>query len=63
MGRPTKVTQAKRNREMVKRMKQQDKEARRIQRKSENGETTPRVLDGEDPDLVGLRPGPQPPLY
>lgn len=62
MGRPTKVTQAKRNREMVKRMKQQDKEARRMQRKSENQEA-PRVLEGEDPDLVGLRPGPQPPLY
>lgn len=62
MGRPTKVTQAKRNREMVKRMKQQDKEARRTQRKSENQEA-PRVLEGEDPDLVGLRPGPQPPLY
>lgn len=62
MGRPTKVTQAKRNREMVKRMKQQDKEARREQRKFENGEA-PRVLDGEDPDLVGIRPGPQPPQY
>ena len=62
MGRPTKVTQAKRNREMVKRMKQQDKEARREQRKSENEEPR-RVLDGEDHDLVGLRPGPQPPLY
>ena len=62
MGRPTKVTQAKRNREMVKRMKQQEKEARREQRKLESDEPRP-VLDGEDPDLVGLRPGPQPPLY
>jgi hypothetical protein len=62
MGRPTKVTQAKRNREMVKRMKQQDKEARREQRKLEP-EELPRVLDGEDPDLVGIRPGPQPPQY
>jgi len=62
MGRPAKVTQAKRNREMMKRMKQQDKEARRVQRKAENEELRP-VLEGEDPDLVGLRPGPQPPLY
>ena len=62
MGRPTKVTQAKRNREMVKRMKQQEKEARREQRKLESDEPRP-VLDGEDPDLLGLRPGPQPPLY
>ena len=62
MGRPTKVTQAKRNREMVKRMKQQDKEARREQRKLES-EDPPRVLDGEDPDLFVIRPGPQPPQY
>ncbi len=62
MGRPAKVTQAKRNREMQKRMKQQDKEARRVQRKTENEELRP-VLDGEDPDLLGLRPGPQAPLY
>ncbi len=62
MGRPAKVTQAKRNREMMKRMKQQDKEARREQRKAENQEMRA-VLDGEDPDLVGLRPGPQAPLY
>ena len=62
MGRPAKVTQAKRNREMQKRMKQQDKEARREQRKAANEELRI-VLDGEDPDLVGLRPGPQAPLY
>ena len=62
MGRPAKVTQAKRNREMMKRMKQQDKETRRVQRKAENEELRP-VLEGEDPDLVGLRPGPQTPLY
>ncbi len=62
MGRPAKVTQAKRNRELMKKMKQQDKEARRAQRKAES-ETERPVLDGEDPDLVGLRPGPQPPLY
>jgi hypothetical protein len=47
---------------MQKRMKQQDKEVRREQRKAENEELRP-VLDGEDPDLIGLRPGPQPPLY
>jgi hypothetical protein len=56
MGRPAKVTQAKRNREMQKRMKQQDKEIRREQRKTENEELRP-VLEGEDPDLIGLRPG------
>jgi hypothetical protein len=62
MGRPAKVTQAKRIREMQNRMKQQDKDARRVQRKAENAELRP-VLDGEEPDLIGLRPGPQAPLY
>ena len=62
MARPTKVTQAKRNREMGKKMKQQEKEERRAQRKVENQEVRS-LLEGEDPDLVGIRPGPQPPLY
>ena len=62
MARPTKVTQAKRNREMGKKIKQQEKEERRAQRKVENQEART-LLEGEDPDLVGLRPGPQAPLY
>ena len=62
MGRSPKMTQAKRNRELQLQMKRRDKEERRAQRKAENGENVP-VLEGEDPDLVGLRPGPQPPLY
>ena len=43
-------------------MKQREKEARRAQRKAEKNERSPR-LDGEDPDLAGLRWGPQAPLY
>ena len=62
MGKQAKVTQGKRIREQAKKMKQQDKEARRAQRKAEKADRPP-VIDGEDPDLVGLRVGPQPPLY
>ena len=62
MARSTKMTQAKRNRERQLQMKRQEKLERRAQRKTENPEAVP-VLDGEDPDLVGLRPGPQPPLF
>ena len=62
MGKPTKVTQAKRNREQAKRMKRQEKEERRALRKTQSPDR-PQVLDGEDPDLAGLRCGPQPPLY
>ncbi len=44
MGRPAKVTQAKRNREMQKRMKQQDKEVRREQRKAETQHIYPEFI-------------------
>jgi len=43
-------------------MKRQDKEARRAQRKAEKADRHPPV-DGEDPDLNGLRWGPQAPLF
>ena len=62
MGRSPKMTQAKRARELQLQMKRRDKEERREQRKAENPQSVP-VLEGEDPDLVGLRPGPQAPLY
>ena len=62
MGKQTKVTQGKRNREQAQKMKRQDKEARRAQRKAQKADRRP-LIDGEDPDLVGLRLGPQPPLF
>lgn len=43
-------------------MKQREKEARREQRKAEKA-LRPRPAEGEDPDLAGLRWGPQEPLY
>jgi len=57
-GRPS-IT--KRNREQAQRERQQEKAARRAERarvKESRGNAT----DGEDPDLAGIRPGPQPPL-
>jgi hypothetical protein len=62
MARSNKVTQGKRNREMAKKMKQQEKESRRLQKKSQEPEVSLLAPD-EDPDLVGIRPGPQPPQY
>jgi hypothetical protein len=57
-GRPT-VT--KRNREQARRERTQEKAARREQRAAEKRN---RVLDpsGEDPDIAGIVPGPQPPI-
>ena len=60
MGRPSKTTTAKRNRERALQTKRQDKEERRAQRKAQNVADRSPALEGEDPDLVGLRPGPQP---
>jgi hypothetical protein len=51
----------KRNREQAKREKQQEKAARRAARaadKQNRGSST----GGEDPDIAGIVPGPQPPL-
>jgi len=53
---------AKRDRERAKQAKRNEKEARRAQRKEAKRER-PERGEGEDPDLAGLQPGPQAPLY
>ena len=53
------MTVAKQARERDRRAKQQEKEARRIQRKAEKAA---HVADGQDRDLAGMKPGPQTPL-
>ena len=52
-------TQQKRARERARQEKQQHKQARRLEakeRKAANSTTAP----GEDPDIAGIVPGPQP---
>ena len=62
--RPGKATLAKRDRERAKQAKQKEKEERRAQRKAEKAAIPPPRRDGgEDPDLAGMVPGPQPPLF
>ncbi|HET7909332.1 MAG TPA: hypothetical protein VFL19_01375 [Nitrospira sp.] len=55
-------TLAKREREKALQKARQEKEAKRELRKAEKASRKP-VSDGEDPDLAGLRWGPQEPLY
>jgi hypothetical protein len=61
MGRPSRATQEKRNRERAQKEKQQEKAGLRAARKearaarSENDHP-----GGVDPDLLGIFPGPQP---
>jgi hypothetical protein len=49
----------KRLKETARQEKQQDKEVKRQQRR-ERKATAPTAAPGEDPDLAGIVPGPQP---
>ena len=62
IGRAGKTTLAKRDREKALQMQRKEKEAKRALRKAEKAarRTHP---EGEDPDLAGLRWGPQAPLF
>ncbi len=50
----------KREREKAKRERQQQKQARRAETSARKA-TAPTAIDGEDPDIAGIRLGPQPP--
>jgi hypothetical protein len=51
----------KRQKEAARRDKQRKKDEKKEQRKREKGDRGPR-LPGEDPDIAGIIPGPQPKL-
>ena len=59
MSKKTKPTFQKRNREIARMEKRKAKEARRLEAKERRAKAKPGV-DGEDPDIAGIRPGPQP---
>jgi hypothetical protein len=53
----------KRQKEIARQQRKQDKMARRLEKskaRQENGAPEP-ALEDEDPDIAGIRPGPQPP--
>ena len=50
----------KRQKEIARAEKRRDKDAKREQRRQDKEERAP-GLEGEDPDLAGIVPGPQPP--
>ena len=63
MARPGPTTFAKRQREIRKRQRRQEKLERRAQRKLEKEQAAEEALpnlSGEDPDIAGIVPGPQP---
>ncbi len=59
MANRTKVTQQKRARERAKQERQQEKTRRREEARSRRA-NNPRPQSGEDPDIAGIIPGPQP---
>jgi hypothetical protein len=59
MGKKSRPSFKKRQKEMARQQKQQDKREQRKAKSEQKGSASPRTL-GEDPDLEGIRPGPQP---
>lgn len=51
----------KRKKEQDRGRKKKEKEAMRLERKAEKARREP-LGPGEDPDLAGITPGPQPPI-
>jgi hypothetical protein len=59
MARRSRPSFTKRQKEMARQQKQADKSARRLESKQSKG-SKPEVTGGEDPEIAGIRPGPQP---
>ena len=60
MANRTKVTQQKRARERAKQERHQEKLRRREEAKTRRANTPRTDTTGEDPDIAGIVPGPQP---
>jgi len=60
MARSSHATFQKRQKELARQQKQQDKAARRLEIKQRKAQSGSRGIGVEDPDIAGIRPGPQP---
>jgi hypothetical protein len=60
MAKKSRPTFQKREKEKARQQKQKDKEARRAEAKERRANPSLRDEAGEDPDIAGIRPGPQP---
>ena len=59
MAKKSRPTFQKREKEKARQQRQKDKEQRRLETKERRATAGPRIGD-EDPDIAGIRPGPQP---
>lgn len=62
MGKPNRATQEKRSRERAQKERQQGKKEERALRKGQKKDRSEMLIEGIDPDLIGIVPGPQPPI-
>lgn len=60
MAQRSRSTFKKRQKELARQQRQQDKFARRMERSKKRQEGGPAAEGGEDPDIAGIVPGPQP---
>ena len=58
MAKKSRATFQKREKEKARQQKQKEKEQRRLESKERKATGAPRI-EGEDPDIAGIRPGPQ----
>jgi hypothetical protein len=61
VAKKTRSTFKKRQKEMARQQKRRDKLARRLERSKSRQEPPADRPGGEDPDIAGIIPGPQPP--
>ena len=59
MAKKTRATFQKREKEKARQQKNKDKEARRVEARQRRADLGPRFGGEEDPDIAGIRPGPQ----
>ncbi len=60
MARKSRPTFKKRQKEIARQTKARDKISRRLTKSEEEPEESITEFEGEDPDIAGIRPGPQP---
>lgn len=58
MAKKSRPTFQKREKERARVLKQKEKETRRLESRERGAEVTTEI-EGEDPDIAGIRPGPQ----
>lgn len=60
MATKSRSTFKKRQKELLRQQRQQDKLSRRVERKKEREDRPDENFGDEDPDIAGIVPGPQP---